>query len=379
MVSFLIRIILEHFAFGLLIPVYIILLTEQLGLTLVQAGFVVSVTTVAIFVLEIPSGILADKIKRKYLLSISSILHLAAYTTLFFSNDITLISVSALLTGAGFAFASGAEESYVHDFVEKTNDVSFEKQLSRVSITDEVGTITGMLFSSFLLVHFNYSVLIGIAIFALSMAVAASLFLENIPHLHDAEKKENIKSFNYKKIFVFIIIFLLLSILSESGRLIWQPQLIMSGWSVVQLGYIYAIIKLGSIAGAYMAGSIKVKSIYAVLFGGVIGAVGLCIFSINVFLINLCGLALFLLAENFVRIHTTSFILSLPHVSNQKATILSVFSIINNSYLSISSIAIGVIASLSPATALMYVATIKTLTAILLGLYIFVFKQHHFD
>ena len=147
MASFLARIACEHFAFGLLIPVYIVLLTEQLGLSLAQAGLAVSCTAAASFILEMPAGFLADKIKRKYLLLGSSILHLFSFVTLFLADDISLVLVSAILTGAAFALASGTEESYVHDSIKIEDNVSFEKKLSRVSITDETATILGMLSS----------------------------------------------------------------------------------------------------------------------------------------------------------------------------------------------------------------------------------------
>lgn len=381
--NFIIRIVSEHFAFGLLIPVYIILLTEQLDLTLIQAGFAVSVTTVAVFIFEIPSGIIADKIDRKYLLFFSSSFHLASYITLFFSKDLSLVLISAILTGIGFALASGAEESYVHDVAESTAGSSFEKRFSWVSISDEVATISGMLLGSLILTYFDYSALIGLAILSLIVAVTASLFIEGSNQVNKAEGmlKESHERMNYKKsIFTFIGVFLLLSILYESGRLLWQPHLISNGWSVTQLGYIFASIKLGSIMGAYAAGSVKIRNIYAVLLGGFVGAIGLFIFSTETVLVSLCGLAIFLLAENFVRIHTTSFILSLPNVSNRKATILSIFSIVNNSYLSASGVILGTVAtSISLSDSLMYVAGVKIAAVFCLTLYIFISKHPHFS
>lgn len=380
MTKFIIRIISEHFAFGLLIPVYIILLTEQLGLTLTQSGLAVSATTAAVFILEIPSGIIADKIDRKYLLLLSSLLHLLSYITLFYAEDISLVLVSAILTGAGFALASGAEESYIHDFNDSNSETSFEKKLSHISISDEVATICGMLLSSVILIYFDYSTLINLAIFSLLIAVTTSLFLNSNNQIAVRSKviPDDSKGINFKKsILVFIIIFLLLSILSESGRLVWQPHLVSNGWSVTQLGYIFAFIKLGSIAGAYIAGAIKIQNMKAVLLGGFVGAIGLFIFSTETILFSLCGLAVFLLAENFVRIHTTSFILSLPNISKQKATILSIFSIVNNSYLSVSSIIIGAIASsVSLSDSLLYVTTIKIIAVCCLGIYVFISKHH---
>lgn len=374
MVSFISRIICEHFAFGLLIPVYIILLTEQIGLSFVQAGIAVSIATAATFVLEVPAGILADKIGRKHLLLTSSLFHLAAYTTLYFSESISLVLVSAVLTGAGFAFASGTEESYVHDLTQYNKTTTFEKLLSRVSISDEGATIVGMIFCSFLLLHFDYSFLISCAIFSLIGAVVASFFLEEIPNLtnHSTEQIDVRKNHG---VLVLIPVFLLLSILSESGRLLWQPQLLSSGWFTMQLGYLFAIMKLGSIGGAYLAGNINIKNVHAILIGTFIGSLGLCIFSIEQMLLNLLGLGMFLFAENFVRIHITSFIFSLPGVSKQKATTLSLFSLVNNTYLSASGVFLGVAASVSLSQSLLLVASIKIFALTVLCIYLLTQKN----
>ncbi len=379
MASFLARIACEHFAFGLLIPVYIVLLTEQLGLSLAQAGLAVSCTAAASFILEMPAGVLADKIKRKYLLLASSILHLFSFAALFLAEGISLALMSAILTGAAFALASGTEESYVHDFVKKEDSVSFEKKLSQVSITDEVATILGMLSSSFILLYFNYSTLLGVATLILGGAVFSAIFLleaKNTTTTENSNSEHFIRKFNAKVSVFLVITFLFLAVLAESGRLLWQPQLLATGWTAVQLGYVFAIIKLGSIAGAYIAGEIKVKSLNAILLGGVVGAIGLSIFSLNLYLINLGGLALYLLAENFVRIHTTSFILSLPNLQKHKATALSLYSIVNNSYLSLSALLLGVVATSSLTGALLAVAVIKTFAAICLILTVTYISRH---
>lgn len=382
MKSFLSRIACEHFAFGLLIPVYIVLLIEQLDLSLLQAGWAVSITAAASFVLEVPAGLLADRIQRKYILLVSSALHLLAYTALFFAESIHLVLIGAVLTGAGFAFASGTEESYLHDYLEKGKIISFEKLLSKVSITDEVATIFGMVLSSLVLMYFSYSTLIGFAIFSLALAVLSALFLASAKSESAIRNEESapIKNkFDFRYVLILISSFILLAVMSESGRLLWQPQLLLSGWSAAQLGYVFAVLKLGSIAGAYIAGVIKIKNVEAIFLGGIVGAIGLVVFSLDMFLINLCGLAAYLLSENFIRIHTTSFILSFPHVQNKKATALSLFSLVNNSYLSISGVLLGIIATSSLSTALVSVAVIKILATVALVSFVIISKRRHQD
>jgi len=101
-----------HFHFY--IHVYALLLMSR-GLSLVQISGIESTVIAVIFLMEVPTGVLADRIGRRWSIS-SSLICLACAEFLFiFSRSYPAYLFIAFLTGTGFAFVSGAMESLVYD------------------------------------------------------------------------------------------------------------------------------------------------------------------------------------------------------------------------------------------------------------------------
>lgn len=101
-------------------PVLAIFFTD-LGLTLDQYMMLNAVWAAAIFLLEVPSGALADTIGRKRLLVFSSVLMVVEMGVLLVAPKgggwwlLSLCLLNRLLSGASEAAASGADESIAYD------------------------------------------------------------------------------------------------------------------------------------------------------------------------------------------------------------------------------------------------------------------------
>ncbi len=99
---------------GLLIPVLSLLLMEK-GCTLGELAFVMGLFSLTVFVLELPSGVLADMIGRKAVFLLSGGFYMAASVgMLFFSGFVAMIPLIVLF-GAGRAFASGSLDALLID------------------------------------------------------------------------------------------------------------------------------------------------------------------------------------------------------------------------------------------------------------------------
>ena len=85
------------------------------GLTLVQISLIESIMIFTIFVMEVPTGVLADRVGRKWSILLSTFLLMCAEFIFIFARDYGWYVIIALLTGTGFAFASGALEALVYD------------------------------------------------------------------------------------------------------------------------------------------------------------------------------------------------------------------------------------------------------------------------
>lgn len=85
------------------------------GLSLVQISLIESIMIFTIFLMEVPTGILADRLGRKWSIAASTFLLMCAEFIFIFARSFEWYIVIALLTGTGFAFASGAVEALVYD------------------------------------------------------------------------------------------------------------------------------------------------------------------------------------------------------------------------------------------------------------------------
>lgn len=94
--------------------VYALYLQGQ-GLTLVQVSVIESLVIGSIFVMEVPTGVLADYLGRKWSVVAWVALMCAAETLFLFSRSYPLYLLVGFLTGTGFAFSSGALEALVYD------------------------------------------------------------------------------------------------------------------------------------------------------------------------------------------------------------------------------------------------------------------------
>ena len=100
--------------FHLYVHAYALLLLTR-GLSLLQISLIESLVIGTIFVMEAPTGIIADRLGRKWSIACSTFLLMCAEFIFIFAQDFGWYVLIALLTGTGFAFASGAVEALVYD------------------------------------------------------------------------------------------------------------------------------------------------------------------------------------------------------------------------------------------------------------------------
>ena len=100
--------------FHLYIHAYALLLLAR-GLTLVQISLIESIVIGSIFLMEVPTGLLADRVGRKWSIFCSTFFLMCAEFIFIFARSFEWYIFIALLTGTGFAFASGAIEALVYD------------------------------------------------------------------------------------------------------------------------------------------------------------------------------------------------------------------------------------------------------------------------
>ena len=103
------------------------------GLNLFQVSSIWSVIVGTIFLAEIPTGILADKIGRKWSIVTALLLQTLGEIFYFFAKDYFTFVLIAILAGVGYAFLSGANEALIYDSLKaKDRESTMKKSMGLI-------------------------------------------------------------------------------------------------------------------------------------------------------------------------------------------------------------------------------------------------------
>jgi MFS family permease len=177
--------------FHLYIHVYALYLQDR-GLSLVQISIIESVVIGTIFLAEVPTGVLADRVGRKWSVMLSTLLLMLAEALFLVSRSYPLYLVVGVLTGVGFAFASGAVESLIYDSLPARNrDHAMKRAMGRLNSLGQIaffiapvvgGLVVGDLSTQ------RVQLAIGLTVITLLIGVLISLTIKEPPTAWQAER-----------------------------------------------------------------------------------------------------------------------------------------------------------------------------------------------
>lgn len=143
---FLVLLAMRWLPAGFLGPI-IMLIPISRGLSLAELGLAFSLTGLTVFILELPTGGLADSLGRRPVLILSSILSLTSVAVLVIADTVALFAVCAILQGISRALDSGPLEAWYVDAVHETDPgYAIERGLGSgmavMSVAMAVGALT---------------------------------------------------------------------------------------------------------------------------------------------------------------------------------------------------------------------------------------------
>ncbi|HEU4966842.1 MAG TPA: MFS transporter [Candidatus Saccharimonadales bacterium] len=321
---------IEHFAFGLILPVSIIWKLHN-GLSLLQAADTEALVLIVTAIVNLPAGVFADRFGNKKSLLVGGALHAIAMALLAYGGSLLVFTLAAILSGAAWAFITGADEAYIHDDYIKDKK-HYQHTYANASIVDEATTVGGMLASSLvLLTHANLRILFivaGACLFA--NVLYTSMYLPN-RHQGASYKPTRLSFAGFKAGLLdsrkLLPLFLVFAILYESGRVLWQPQMASIGIDVTNFGLAFAFFKLLSIGGTYLARkqTFSVKKLVTVF---VLMSASLALFGLHSLVVSIAALSVFLATENYFRIYMSATLNKA--IQRNRATLLSVSGVATN-------------------------------------------------
>lgn len=177
--------------FHLYVHAYALLLLGR-GLTLVQISLIESIVIGTIFLMEVPTGVLADRLGRKWSIFASTVLLMSAEFIFIFARGFEWYVLIALLTGTGFAFASGAMEALIYDSLpEEGRDDAMKRAMGRVNSFAQIAFVIAPVLGGLIIGDAtveNFIPAIALTVLALLLGAFVSVTLRE-PPVDSTEKK----------------------------------------------------------------------------------------------------------------------------------------------------------------------------------------------
>jgi len=268
--------------FQSLIPAYVIerLFWQERGMGVQFVVYAEIIYSITVILLEIPSGILADRFGRKRLLVITGVLDVAEFVILLYARSFWAFGLAVFLAGVGRALSSGSGHALLYDsLLAGGKQGDFEKLLGRLSAIDMAGTVaaalSGGVLANALGFEFNYIV----SACSMGVVLLVALTLREPPMLTRPEgglsglqyTKEALSLFKARPMIVLycatgMVLGACVVYLDEFWQLIMEGI----GVPVVLFGVISACIYLGKIPGSLLAHRLKERFKYKSILSAIL-------------------------------------------------------------------------------------------------------------
>ena len=175
-----------------LIPAYVIerLYWEAKGMSILQVVYTEIIYALSIVLLELPTGILADRWGRKKMLILAALMGCCEFLLLIYANDFWDFALVVFLAAIGSSAISGAEDAMLYDSLSARGQQRFfEKHLGRLQALDISSTILAALCGSVLAHWFGFTFTYWISFFSMLAALCLTVALVE-PHVRLEEGNE---------------------------------------------------------------------------------------------------------------------------------------------------------------------------------------------
>jgi MFS family permease len=262
---------LKGFGFGLFLPIWVIYLQQQRGLSLSQAALVDVTFFVAAALAEIPTGIVADRFGRKTSMTIGSTLMTLGLIGWTFAPTLPLTIIAYVAMGVGMTFLSGAEDAFFYETVRASGrGDDYPRLLGRVSAIFPGALAFGSVASGFL-AAINLILPFVLSSVLLLAALGIVLTLRE-PHAEQRQHEQARPSLRavlaqsfavlrdrptLRFSMVYLAVVPLASFMIESVFV--QPQALALGVPLAGIGVIVMAVQLTAMAGSAWSGRLTAR------------------------------------------------------------------------------------------------------------------------
>lgn len=271
-----------YWFFHNLIFAYVIerLFWESRGITVQQVVYTEIIYATVIVLLEVPTGVLADKWSRKAMMILSGVFSFLELLILIFASSFWHFAAAIFLAAIGRALSSGTSNAIIYDSLKLCGrEKDFEKASGKNNFFDNLSSTLAALIGSFVAFKRGYITTYWMSLISMGIAFLISLTLVE-PRVKTSTEEN--KDFSYmKEAYVFLknqpsIKFVLAFGIISAACLtymdeFWQLYFKEINVSVAYFGIISAVCSLFSSFSGILAYRLKRRFSYKVIFMSILG------------------------------------------------------------------------------------------------------------
>jgi MFS family permease len=176
------RILAMKFAseFILIYPLMTIMFADRGGVGAEGIGFLLALSMILSVIFEIPTGIIADKIPRKYVLATSLFFKLLCFFAYLIFPSFSGFVLASVLFAVSSALESGALQAYLYGTLGKDNKQGFGKFWARVSAMVMISYTTAYILTTIIGVNYPLLIILSIVPILIALMICLSLPLDSI-------------------------------------------------------------------------------------------------------------------------------------------------------------------------------------------------------
>lgn len=151
---------------------------QSLGLSKTQMGFLMSLSLILVALLEVPTGIVADKISKKVSVLLSKILTIPSVLALYLAHSFPGVLLATLFGALSVALMTGAETGWIYELLSKSGRAKdYPKVYGRLRSFEMIGGFVGTMMGGFLadFVGMRLTILLTIPFVVASFLVLATI------------------------------------------------------------------------------------------------------------------------------------------------------------------------------------------------------------
>ena len=320
-------------------PVLVLFLTAK-GLSFTEIMLLQSISAISVFLFEVPTGALADRMGRKYSVILGAFLWAVGLLLYIIGKGFIIFMLSEIVFSLGSAFRSGADSALIYDSLkllgrEKEYQKVEGKARSFALYAQAVGSVlSGFLFAT------NIYFPLGVSIFFMALTIIIALRFKE-PHIEENKGKlqlnyfQQIKEsgsfiFHHDKLKAIVVFSMIFFIFYRTGFWYFQPYMESVNIPVKYFGFLFFLFNITaafiSKRSGYIMDKTKPKTLTFMAFLMIISF--LILGTVKVW-VGVFAILLQQAARGIYRPVTTKYLNK--HIpSDKRATILSFHSLCTN-------------------------------------------------